>query len=86
MNKWSRYYDHLDSLPPTSFCGSREAWLAVLEQEKRKTMASCHEEQISKSEKVADTKSNETESQCSDRLHGLAKEYVMIPIKDCKAE
>lgn len=35
MHKWQSYYDVLDELPPTSFCGPKEAWLAILEEEKK---------------------------------------------------
>ncbi|CAD1470829.1 unnamed protein product, partial [Heterotrigona itama] len=36
MDKWQAYYEHLDTIPPTSFCGLKEEWLASLEKGRRK--------------------------------------------------
>lgn len=36
MNKWDTYYEYLDTIPPISFCGSKEQWFAILEEEQKK--------------------------------------------------
>lgn len=36
MNKWNKYYEFLDTVPPISFCGSKEKWQAILEEERQK--------------------------------------------------
>lgn len=89
MNKWDKYNQLLDELPPISFCGPKEAWLKILEEEKLREK--CHEEQIlKKDEDVKSQKSQQnkdTMSECSERPDGIVKEYVMLPIKvDCSTE
>lgn len=89
MKKWDKYYDHLDTIPPTSFCGSKEAWRAILEEEKRKgTKNKCDGELLTKSNETANTeaaddskKVEDIASECSEKSDRIIKEYVMIPIK-----
>lgn len=41
MNKWDTYYEHLDTIPPISFCGSKEQWFAILEKQQKKLREKC---------------------------------------------
>lgn len=45
MNKWNKYYEYLDTLPPISFCGSKEKWQAILEEERQKLKEKLGEEE-----------------------------------------
>ncbi|XP_076282497.1 uncharacterized protein LOC143209988 [Lasioglossum baleicum] len=92
MDKWEKYYDHLDTIPPTSFCGSKEAWLAIVEEERRKRAKDkCHEELLPQSKETGNGKQSaeivhskklkDTACEHSVTPDGLAKEYVMIPVK-----
>ncbi|KZC11973.1 hypothetical protein WN55_03477 [Dufourea novaeangliae] len=96
MEKWEKYYDHLDTVPPTSFCGPKETWLAILKEERMKQERNkCHEKEVAVSSgtetsknavKIAELEKQEDNvSECSERPDGIVKEYVMIPIKaTCK--
>nr|XP_012145039.1 PREDICTED: uncharacterized protein LOC105663011 [Megachile rotundata] len=76
MNKWDKYYEHLDRIPPTSFCGPTRAWLEFLEQQEKK-LKQQGQERKKESVKKIDKKQNT--SRCTD-ITELAGEYVMIPV------
>lgn len=46
MNKWNNYYEYLDTVPPISFCGSKEKWQAILEEERQKLKAKFEEKEV----------------------------------------
>lgn len=48
VNKWDTYYEHLDTIPPISFCGSKEQWSAILEAEQKKPREKCEKTKTDK--------------------------------------
>lgn len=65
MNKWNKYYEFLDTVPPISFCGSKEKWQAILEEERQKLKEKLEEKEAGEKED-ADVKTERVREMLAD--------------------
>lgn len=65
MNKWNKYYEFLDTVPPISFCGSKEKWQAILEEERQKLKEKLEEKERGEKED-ADVKTERVREMLAD--------------------
>lgn len=91
MDKWDKYYELLDRLPPTSFCGPREKWFALLEEEERK-LREKREKLRAKHEIETKTKAPLKDEECEEvascgcpsksvQTGPIADQYLLLPLQ-----
>ncbi|KOC60488.1 hypothetical protein WH47_07846 [Habropoda laboriosa] len=79
IDKWEKHYQHLDRIPPTSFCGSKEEWIEILEKEERELREKRQELERQKKNSSAGVKSDDTLCYCLEEPSEFVEKMFNVP-------